>query len=357
VTRSDETHLSEESDMLETNHSDHDPPEEIGGVPGDEEIGGVPVDSSVGELPPVDVDDDDQGADEYGEPVEPRIPRKRKAKVHIGPTRPDRPQRWPFFMIGGCIVTCCLCWLTCCAIVVAAGGAAAWMANNEVTEDGTAQLTIETDDVITLSVDNPTGRVRVRPGSSDEVNVEYTKKAFGLTKGQAQSGLEDISVTLDNEDGPDQFAITVDKGSGIFRSLDHVDMTVYVPQDVHLAIDANTGEIDVQDVNAHSLNLSADTGAVTFDGSLEPDASAHFSAETKTGKVVVKLPSDAYVSIDASTDTGSVDVAHGFDNVRVEREDNSGPSESWLGVLGEGNGSPPALRLRSNTGAIVVEVQ
>ena len=345
-------------------HYDSDPPEEIGGVPVDSEIGGLPpVDKAT--PPPVN-ETPDSGSYDYAasdSPVEPRIPRQRKSKTKFRSITSQyksakRSRFWASCMVLGVVLFCCSCWLLCCGIVAALGGAAAVMATNEVSEDGAVQLPIEsTDDngAITLSVDNPAGRVRIRPGDTDEVKVEYTKKAFGFTTDMSRTGLDDISVTLDNAGNADQFVLTVEKGDGPLRFMDHVNLTVYVPPDVHLAIDTNTGEIDVGNVNVHSMHLNANTGAVTFEGTLESDAGARFYLETNTGAVIVKLPYDVDVRVDASAHTGSVEVASTFNRVSVESEDMDGPSQSWLGTLGEGSGDAPKLTLRSNTGAIVVE--
>lgn len=333
-----------------SDHYDSDPPEEIGGVP---------VDSDLGNLPPID-----------DEPVEPRIPRKAKSKTKHAPGYPgdeytvpkQRGRRWPFIIVAGCVLLCCMCWLTCCGLLAAAGGSVAWLLDNEVSAKSTLTSPIEADDtVITLTVDNPTGRVRVREGRADEVKVEYIKKAFGFTTDQAQSGLDDMSVVLTNGDGADQFVVTMEKDDSFLHSLDHVDMTVYVPRNVHLVITTNTGAIEVEDVRVHSMDLKANTGAITFEGSFGPDDSALFNLKTNTGIVTVRLPVDAYVRLDAQTNVGGVEVSPDFQAMRVEREDIDGPDQAWLGVLGEAasedEGAGPKLILRSNTGGVVVQVK
>lgn len=310
-------------------------------------IGGVPVDGEIGSLPPVDGDSYvyyDESSDK---------PRKSK-QAPKPPRRRSRGSGLPCMIIVGCLLVPCLCCMVCCVAITIAGGAAAYVYSNEVTESGSETVGLETDEVITLSVNNPSGKVRIKPGNDRQVVVEYTKYAYGVTDSHAQGNLDNIAVEVKRV-GQDQVTVEVKK-DGSFLDLGEVRLTISVPPEVNLVLESDAAALEVYDVTVHSLVMRADAGSITFDGEIAPDATAgdRFSIETDTGEIQVRLPRDVYVELDVHADIGEVTVSNQFSSVDgSERRDFT--SESWTGTLGQGDGNAPRLSVKTNTGEIIVQ--
>jgi len=272
---------------------------------------------------------------------------------------PARRRRWPYYLIAGCFLVPCLCCMLVICLLAATGvGFAAVLSNSEVTQSHTETVTLTSNAVPTLTVSNPVGAVTIRPGNDNEVVVQYTKKAYGLTKGRATAELDNIQVDV-QQPADDQVEITVNtdrQKKTLFTFANRVNMTVTVPAKVYLAITNNVGSIDIQNIDATGLEIKNNTGSITFDGSLSPDASSSYSMTANTGSIRVTLPRDVYVEIDATADVGSINVSGDFAQSNVESNRRT-VGETWHGTLGTGSGQAPVLRLRTNTGEINVSAQ
>jgi hypothetical protein len=277
-----------------------------------------------------------------------------------GAPAPERHRRWPLFAIAGCLLLPCLCCVLLICLLAATGvGVAAVLSNSEVTQSATKTLDLPTGTTPKLTVSNPVGAVTIRGGSGDHVVVQYTKKAYGVTKSRATAELDNIQVDI-QQPADDQVTITVNtdrKKKTFFAFANHVDMTVTVPEKVYLAITNNVGSIDVQNVDAVALDLTNNTGSITFDGGLSPDASSTYSMSSNTGSIHVTLPRDVYVEIDATANVGSVTVSGDFAKQSNVEDSHRAVGETWLGTLGTGSGQAPVLQLHTNTGSITVNSQ
>lgn len=293
---------------------------------------------------------------------------KREAFEDIGgapePDSVPAPRRggcaWPLLVALGCLGACAACCvLPFCALVITGAGFAAILSNSEATQSGTETVTLDPDTIITLAVDNSVGSIDIRPGSEDRVEVAYTKKAYGLTKGQAQDELDNITVSAVKA-ADDRVEITVDNRrseDSFWTFANSVELTITVPEALHIAIESDVGSVDIPDVRARSLDISTSTGSVTFDGDLLPGASSEYLIETRTGAIRVTLPRDAYVTLDARSDVGGVTVSDAFDKRSNVNYDQQTVGEEWTGTLGEGGEDAPMLTLRANTGSIRVEAR
>jgi hypothetical protein len=270
---------------------------------------------------------------------------------------PQRHRRWPLFAIVGCLLAPCLCCLLAICLLAATGvGVAAVLSNSEVTQSATKTLTLSGDTNPTLTVNNPVGAVTIQRGSGDQVVVQYTKKAYGVTKSRATAELDNIQVDI-QQPADDQVTIAVNtdrKRKTFFTFANHVDMTITVPEKVTLVITNNVGSIDVQNVDAAALDLKNNTGSITFDGSLSPETSTTYSMISNTGSIHVTLPQDVYVEIDATADVGSITVSSDFAKQSNVDDRHDAVGETWHGTLGTGSGTPPLLKLNTNTGSITV---
>lgn len=300
------------------------------------------------------MDSDEIGGVEVPEPM------KQKRMPEFEPVR-QRRRRWPFFVLAGCLLLCCLCLvLPICLLITGVATAASVLENSKITASGFEQVTIDADEIVTLEVDNAVGDIRVERGSGDEIVVNYTKTARSFTKDMAREALKAIVLSVD-EPSADRVVISVnqeedqffcgDRDGGFFCGSQSVDMTISVPEQVRLVISNNVGDIRVENVTARDLQITNNTGDVHVDADLGP--SGDFSIETDVGDIMLVLPDDTFIDVNAETSVGDINLSD-F-NVSQRDEDRNGPSSSWQGTLGDGNETPPSLRLRTNVGDITFE--
>jgi len=278
-------------------------------------------------------------------------------KPKRGQRATPRSSRAPIFIVLGCLLLLCLCCLLPLCLLgmggLTIGSAAAVVMNNEATESGSEQVAVNADEPIVLTVENSVGQITIQPGSSEEVVVEYTKRAYGWTKDDANAQLKTMDVKVDQiNDRSVRVNVEYSKNDFDF-GLNAVDLTITVPRDVALIVDNNTGDIQVEGVRARSLKLESNTGEITFDGDLA--ASGDFSIRSNTGEITVRLPQDAYVQVSATTDVGEVNVS-GFD-VSNDESRRDGPGVTFSGTLGSGPETPPTLNLHLSVGSISIRAQ
>lgn len=299
----------------------------------DEEISGVPDENL------------------YGAPVG-DISRKSKPR--------STSSRWPWYVLFGCMGMCCLCCALPCIILSATSvGGAVLLSNSEAVETATQRLTVDPEVPVQLTVENTVGAIRVQRGdAADEVSVTYTKKAYNLSKGRASKELEKVTVDIQQPaEDANTITVTVDTDQNedsFWDFANKVEITITVPEDVFLALTNNMGNITINDVRAHGLDVQSNTGSIIFEGSLSPDAEAAFDIETNTGELTIVLPADVNVQLDADSDVGNITVSEAFDHRADVDESRTGVGETWTGTLGQGTGAPPTLRLHTNTGTISV---
>ena len=271
-----------------------------------------------------------------------------------------RSSRWPLYIVIGCLLSCFTCCvLPVCGLAVAGVGLAALLENSEVTETKTETVRLETDDPITLTVDNRVGDILIEPGTNDEVVVEYTKRAHGLTKSSAQDELDNILVDIDDSVADQvKIAVTMDSEKDTFFAFSNeVDLTIRVPESLYLDIKNNVGKVTIQGVTARSVQVKNNTGDIEFDGELGTSPTADYSFETNVGSITLFLPDNTYFAVSAETDVGDVTVSDNFDEVNRDDDGSGEVGDRWAGMLGNGNEDPPTLTLIVNVGDITISTR
>jgi hypothetical protein len=241
---------------------------------------------------------------------QPEKPKRDFADNAPAPRRARR--RWPWFLLGGCCLGCCLC-VTVPTLLVGAGGAIL-ASVLDATSSQTFSQTLDVDPgrVVSLVVDNPSGEVTIKHGQSDQIIVEYKKRAYALSKRAAENALDDATVKVDQSG--DTVTITTDnQSSSVWAFTASVDLAITVPPQTLVDVTNDAGEI----------------------------------------KVI--LPAQAYIMLDAETDTGGIDVVGLVSTAKEERSRVVGAT--WQGTIGEGEGTPPLYKLRVNAGNIRVEAE
>jgi hypothetical protein len=205
----------------------------------------------------------------------------------------------------------------------------------------------------TLIIHEHTGSITIRKGGD---NSRVTIKAM-----KRVSAFNTIPTVAYSQNGN---TITADEhGGGSLFGFSNVNFDVTVPSNTNLQIHADTGEIQVSDINgAMSLTtntgtisaeqdilnrqsvLHSDTGSVTFSGSLTPNG--HYEMSSDTGSVDVTLPTEAAFHVDATTNAGTFSCS--FPGLKAEQLNALGSV-----VHGDVGNTPGAnLTLKTNTGAI-----
>jgi len=269
---------------------------------------------------------------------------------------PRRRRRWPFVLVVGCLGLCCLC----CVLPIAAvavGAATLSSIMESATVTATQTFDVPEGEPVTLIVDNPVGDITVRQGASDQVEVTYTKKVYGLSQSSAERRLDDLqlSITQPEDSTIRVVAENVDKIDELSEVLSigsQIRLTITVPEHVVLDISTNVSDITVEDVRADTLHLETNTGDITFDGSLTGAGDQRPSRiVTNVGEITVSLPRDAAVVLSARTDVGDVTVSDLFDRVERTNSPRDDVSDEWIGTLGP-EGDRPTLDVETNTGEI-----
>ncbi len=297
---------------------------------------------------------------------------KPKRGLPIAPEYPfeeqkPRRRRGPLFVVIGCLFACCLCCvLPICLCGGAVGIVAGVMMDNQATSSGVKRVALDNlDTPITLNVDNRAGDIHITGDkNATEVVVEYRVRAFGWSQSESQQNLRDIAVEVQSADDTITVQVTQQDDGGDFISnidemFSHVNLEITVPYELYLKIQ-NSGEISginlgigsikIENVNALGLDISSTFSEVRFDGTLAPSGTFEIQSNSY---IEVTLPPDAYVYIDAETDTGSVTVNDFVVDNRSTSRNNAGTR--WTGTLGTGSDDPPTLRLRSDMGQIKVQ--
>lgn len=299
------------------------------------------------DLEPIDYDENE------AEVIE-GTPDKRKnvpgySGVGFAPER-RRPRRWPLYVALGCLLFPCIC----CALpvgVLAAGGVtlAAVFDNSEATLSDVETIPVE-GDLIPLEVNNNVGDITIQPGTDDEVRVEYTKRAYALSKGRAEEELNSIVVDVSQRDDG-TVVVSTDQGDDddnfFFRS-NRVDLVISVPENVELRVTNDVGEIEVANgLNVEELSLRTDVGDVRFSSALV--GSGPYSLIVNVGEIRLTLPANSYLQLDAQTNVGDVSVS-GFTTSDEAQTNEVGASLNT--TLGEGDGSAPTLTAQVDVGSI-----
>lgn len=189
-----------------------------------------------------------------------------------------------------------------------------------------------------LVINNPTGSIHIRRGSSDKVEVTATKYINGWLGSSYQGNVNSVQ----NGD-----SITVGASSNYKYSylggLRHVDFEISVPEFTDIQIEGNAGTIRVDGINGRyqlksnagtiqiaqgtvseqsNISTSAGTinvvqsnlrghvsfvtnaGTINYSGSLDPQGTYTFT--TNLGTIDIGLPASSSFLLKAHTDLGSI---------------------------------------------------
>ncbi len=273
----------------------------------------------------------------------------------------------------------------CCCMALVAGIMLATLAASSATQTfrgfedswtfgGIGQVTASRDFSRSFTVDTPVelvvdvnvGRVDVKAGAGNTVEVQGKVEAYGVTQADAEGNLDLVQLDATQSGqrvevtgswgrpGEDfqlqspriTLEITVPKDAAVGITMDVGDISVEETRG-NLRIQSDVGRVQVDDVEViDSLEISTDVAEIDYEGGLTE--SATYRMESDVGSITMDIPDDSSFRIDASSDLGAVDV-----DFPVVGETTQGFANKVVrGTVGE---NPETLLiLRSNVGAISV---
>ena len=161
-----------------------------------------------------------------------------------------------------------------------------------------------------INLDSRIGEIKIYGWDQEELRLEGVKKAqILLGGGRAENYIDDITVTLKQDE--DEFSIKVRHPTGsIFeRATYSVKLEIWIPREMEIEINNNIGEIKIEAM-ASSLRVRNNIGSIVVETDL-PDE-GRVSIRNNIGEISLGIPKDLSARISAQVNIGSVDVDSSF---------------------------------------------
>lgn len=161
------------------------------------------------------------------------------------------------------------------------------------------QETIRLDSRADIQVVNSMGEVTViGDGPAGQIELVGKKSARGFTDEQVESKLRRTKIEVKRQGS--RLVIRRAKDVTPFRTPVGVDITLHVPQDADITVNADMGEIEIRQIRGN-LDLDADMGRITVD-----DTEGNLKASADMGDIQIR-GAKVTDSLELVTDMGSVD--------------------------------------------------
>ena len=177
-----------------------------------------------------------------------------------------------------------------------------------------------------VEIGNVNGKIDVRPGEGNTVEVVAEKISQAASQEAAKEALGRIDIQEETSAGLVKIDTKIARGSnGIFnRGNLQVHYTVRVPSHVQLRVATVNGGVDITGVNGKVVAETTNGGirgrdiggafeASTTNGGVEVDLTqvpeAGVKLETINGGIRLRLPADAKASVHAQIVNGGIDVS------------------------------------------------
>lgn len=195
---------------------------------------------------------------------------------------------------------------------IAAGTAClAGCASDSLEAETTVTQTYDGVDASEIMTQVINGNIEIRDDQRETVHVEARKKATSEEK------LDHI--TLQKKQSSDRLSLTVDTEDSGFRSLNspapRMDLTITVPEGVHLIAESTNGNVGVETTAAESVSADTTNGGIRVSLS-EP---SEVRGDTTNGDVSITLPATAEPAVSFETTNGEVAI-NGFEADTTESD-------------------------------------
>jgi hypothetical protein len=251
-------------------------------------------------------------------------------------------------------------------LLVASAGCDIAMADYREQESTEWRKTYELQPGGRVEISNINGKIDVRPGEGNRVEVFAKKVGKAASKEDAKAAIERIQIVENVSGGDIKIETKVDRSDGgLFNhSSGQVEYVVRVPPAAELKLSTVNGGVEIEGmtgrINAETTNggvrareISGTIEASTTNGGVEVDLAAVPSGGVKlectNGGIKLRLPSDAKASISARISNGGID-AEGL-NVQARGE------SSRRRLDGDLNGGGPRISLEGTNGGISIRAR
>jgi DUF4097 and DUF4098 domain-containing protein YvlB len=163
----------------------------------------------------------------------------------------------------------------------------------------------------TIVINDPNGNVTVTVGKNSDVVIQPVNgnNPFGnptsLQPVSSQNG-NTINASVPDGQGSVDFTVTVPQGANLQLQTESGDITVN-GVDGQMTLATNSGSINASnDVLNGSSTMTTNSGDIRFDGTVGTSGTDQFL--TSSGSVDLTVPSTSAFHVDATTNSGSIDI-------------------------------------------------
>jgi len=164
----------------------------------------------------------------------------------------------------------------------------------------------------TIVINDTNGNVQVNVGKNNDVVIQPINgnNLFGnpnsIQPNISQNGNTINASVPDGQQGSVDFTVTVPQGANLQLQTDSGDITVN-GVDGQMTLATNSGSINASnDVLNGSSTMTTNSGDIRFDGTVGTSGTDQFL--TSSGSVDLTLPSTSAFHLDATTNSGSIDI-------------------------------------------------
>ncbi len=257
-------------------------------------------------------------------------------------------------------------------------------------------------DILSLSIDNKVGVVKIYEGTSSDLTVNYEKKVKSRNAFEAEinKAMESITVAIKENNNKLEIAVSMTKDlENIFRNR-AVAFEIFIPSGVkevyiensvgaaelvgldvdYIKSNISVGEIKISNSSAKEVNINTSTGSIKLDntqlvgraktstgsieiyggkltgdtilesstGSIKVSAGlaegSSYNFSSKTGSIQVDLQEDYAFKLDAKTSIGSIET-------NLQLKDVYSQKGILTGTIGDGGGK---ITLRTEVGSVTI---
>lgn len=187
---------------------------------------------------------------------------------------------------------------------IAAGTAAlAGCTSGSLEAETTVTREYDGTDVSEITVQGVNGDIVVRDAQRETIQLDGKKRAA------SEEDLDRITLQADQSD--DRLSLTVDTEDSSFLPFGssplQMDLTLTVPEGLHLSAEATNGDVDIETSEAESVTADTTNGDIT----LLASAPVEIRTDTTNGDISITLPATAEPAISFDTTNGDTTI-NGF---------------------------------------------
>ncbi|MBL0387134.1 DUF4097 family beta strand repeat protein [Tumebacillus sp. ITR2] len=226
-------------------------------------------------------------------------------------------------------------------------------------EEGDLQLDVK--NAKKLIVNSEVGNIHVvGAGSNTDGTLHFVKGVFGYSDAEATKFLQ--NVKLDVVRNGDTVNVNVNDAANKWLKRLHIDLEISIPETLDVQLTNKVGEITTQGLQS-AVTVASEVGSINiqgYKGTVKANSKtgkldiaggqdiASVNVETNVGKVIVALPADANLNLEAQTDIGHINNELTLNDSHIDRQ-------KVTGTLGDG--SKGHVYIKTNAGSIDITKQ